>query len=844
MKTILTIFITLFFLNTLPAQIFVNHDATGNNDGTSWTNAYTNLQDAIDNATPSDQLWVAEGIYQPSNHILPDSNWYQIDRDLQIFGGFVGTETMLTQRVPEINLTILSGDINGDDVDDDFENFRDDNAHHVLRVTVGQTELDGFIISNGHARMDLTPADTTNLSSLSGGGMFVDTATAIIRNCIFQQCNGRRGSALNASSNATGENEILITHCSFRNNNSVRGTVHLSGLNSPLVENSFFTDNKAMEFGGGITVRNSNASVEGCTFSGNELAEATFGAGGGILLFQNGGNLLDSPVVEIRNCNFEDNMAYAGGGVCFYNFFPNSQILIDSCNFFRNVNLPGPNMGGAGGGLWIQNLDNTVIGMRSSLSAEITNCTFEKNTGSAASGAGFDSRSDSLNVFMSNCDFIENISEDLAGGLYLGNCFSRLDGNTFIGNSSEEGIGGGLFMFYNGFHNTTGGFSEIRNCDFSNNLAFAGAGFACNNFYIDTQITMDSCTFSQNSNPTTTPGGGAGMVFQNFDSEFTPYSSMTVQVKNSSVEDNSAEQGAGGYFYSDSDTMQVTFTNTEFVGNNSSEEGAGVYILGDTFLDFTMRKIKFSENSSSNNEGTITIDGADIQVSLENSLVHDNPGGAVNNISGNLFLQGNTIVNNNLGLYQEEAGNTEIQNTIFSNDLNYFAAGGSTLTSKGGNISSDNSFANKFLGFETYADYNEMDPQLDMNFVPVATSIAIDAGNPDGVTMLTDLAGEDRIQGDQIDIGAFESPFLIATVTENLNTSGIKIYPNPFIDYLTISDIEGITSIRLLDVLGREIQQFSVQRELNINGKLSKGIYFLELATNGKKYLKKIKKAR
>jgi len=842
MKTIFTILTTLFFFTTLHAQIFVNHNATGNNDGTSWANAYSNLQDAFDNATASDQLWVAEGIYLPSNHTSPDSNWYQINSDIQIFGGFLGSETMLSQRVPEINLTILSGDINGDDVDDDFENFRSDNARHVLWIKAGQIELDGVIISNGQTRVDGIPAGTTDISPWTGGGMLVETATAIIRNCIFQQCNGNRGSALLAFSNTTGDNEILISHSLFRNNNSLEGTVRFSGMNSPVVENSFFTNNKASNFGGGITMGNTNALVEGCTFSGNEVAEVTFGAGGGIFIFQNAENLLDIPVVEIRNCNFEDNIGFAGGGVCFYNFFPNSEILIDSCTFFRNESLPGSNMGGAGGGLWIQNIENPISGMGSGLSAMITNCTFERNTGNAAAGAGFDSLSDSLNILISNSDFIENVSGGVAGGLLLGNTFSRLDRNTFIGNSSETSIGGGFFMYANGQNNEKGCFSEIRNCDFLNNKAFAGAGLACNNFYIDTQLTIDSCTFSENNNPTTMPGFGAAMIIQNIESTTTAYSSLMVDVNNSIIENNSIEQGAGGYFYSESDTMQVKFADTEFTGNTSSGEGSGVYILGATYLDFSMQRMKFSENISNNNGGTIDIDGANPHVRLENSLMIDNQGlSAIFNV-GDLFLQGNTFVDNFVGLYQIAAGNAEIQNSVFSNNINYFSTGVPTVTSKGGNISSDETFESDFTGFGNYADYNETDPQLDMNFVPGETSVAIDAGNPDGVTALTDLAGVDRIQGSQIDIGAFESPFLVAT--ENLNTLNIEIYPNPFVDYLRISNIEGIKSIRLLDVLGRVIQEFSVQNELKITGNLSEGIYFLELAIDGKKYLKKVKQNR
>lgn len=66
---------------------------------------------------------------------------------IEIYGGFTGTETDLTQRDWQAHRTIISGDIENDDIKGDFLNFRDDNAHHIMIIDAGNalSILDGVI---------------------------------------------------------------------------------------------------------------------------------------------------------------------------------------------------------------------------------------------------------------------------------------------------------------------------------------------------------------------------------------------------------------------------------------------------------------------------------------------------------------------------------------------------------------------------------------------------------------------------------------------------------------------------------------------------------------------------
>ena len=113
MRKILIISCLLISLNSFSNIIYVNDNAAGANNGSSWVNAFTKLQDALFVAVSGDQIWVAAGIYYPDDGVTDNSRFiaFSLRTGIAIYGGFVGTETLLTQRNFAVNLTTLSGDI-------------------------------------------------------------------------------------------------------------------------------------------------------------------------------------------------------------------------------------------------------------------------------------------------------------------------------------------------------------------------------------------------------------------------------------------------------------------------------------------------------------------------------------------------------------------------------------------------------------------------------------------------------------------------------------------------------------------------------------------------------------
>src|SRR5690606_9271169 len=106
---------------------------------------------------------------------------------LKLYGGFAGDETSLDQRDPATHLTVLSGDLNGDDGPDFAGNG--ENSHHVLFLdgtttpVTPVTVLDGFTVSGGNGNVITWP-------HYAGGGLFCDGSGAgmcspTLRNLVF-----------------------------------------------------------------------------------------------------------------------------------------------------------------------------------------------------------------------------------------------------------------------------------------------------------------------------------------------------------------------------------------------------------------------------------------------------------------------------------------------------------------------------------------------------------------------------------------------------------------------------------------------------------------------------------
>ena len=239
--------------------IYVDADATdGEETGESWADAYTDLQDALEVAGASDQIWVAEGTYVPTSTIDREIS-FVINNGVQVYGGFVGNEVALSQRDIVENETILSGNIGAD--------TQADNSYHIINIdgSPSGTLIDGFTISEGQADFELFSS-----AAFDNGGAIVavNSASATLSNLIIEDNFAvDNGGAVYIG----GGSDLAIDSVVFSNNSSSAngGAIYIGGGSSFELLNSLFVENQALD-GGGIFTSVDTLNLIGNTFYGND----------------------------------------------------------------------------------------------------------------------------------------------------------------------------------------------------------------------------------------------------------------------------------------------------------------------------------------------------------------------------------------------------------------------------------------------------------------------------------------------------------------------------------------------------------------------------------------------
>ena len=357
---------------------FVKTGANGS--GASWADASGDLRSILATANPGTQVWVAAGTYRPTNCTsctFADRNTtFTIPEGVQVYGGFQGGETMLAERNPSLNPTILSGDI-------DSDGTAANNSYCVVftAYVTNATLMDGFIIQDGYADNNTV---ANGEKGNSGGGWFNKGNLAggsshpVIRNCTFRNnyAFGYGGGMFNEA-NFSGHCSPKLENCLFENNSSKNGgggiyfNAILGGESYPELNNCTFRGNTCENSGGAMFNNGQSGTcipaIVNCQFFDNRINQY------GGAMYNLGKDGVSSP--RITNCIFYDNIAVAAGAI--YNLGSqngNSSPVITNCTFYKNS---------ANVGAVMYNQANDPSG---TCEAQVTNCIFWGNV--AGSGYG------------------------------------------------------------------------------------------------------------------------------------------------------------------------------------------------------------------------------------------------------------------------------------------------------------------------------------------------------------------------------------------------------------------------------------------------------------------------
>ena len=451
------------------AEKYATQAGAGDKDGSDWANAYGEGEFiAALAASPGNgvtEFRVAAGTYRP---VIPAGTGsvtaaergksFRLKSNVALYGGFTGTETSREQRNPEKNITILTGDLLGND----GLNFaqRGDNSYHVITADTDVSStaiLGGFTISGGNA-------NGSSSETVLGGGMYNSSGDPTVTECVFSGNQAAEGGG--GMYNVGGK--PMVTACTFSDNKARYGGGMSNIVSTCTVRGCTFSGNTVELYGGGMYNTGGKLTMTACAFSGNKTDSDS---GGG--MYNTGGKL------TMTACTFSGNtVALYGGGM--YN--ENGDPTVTECVFSGNQAVEG------GGGMY--NTDGNLM---------VKACTFLGNTVALYYGGGMYNKKSTGTVM--NCTFSGNTAKRYGGGMYNDDLsgdekYLLISNCTFSNNTADLYKGHGLYC--------TSYRTLLTNCIFWSGSSSTKQIYEDDedgDFQIQYSITTEGGTGNKNSDP-------------------------------------------------------------------------------------------------------------------------------------------------------------------------------------------------------------------------------------------------------------------------------------------------------------------------------------------------------
>lgn len=564
---LLPIILPLFMMTEAKAQTkrYVNAAATGTHTGTSWATAYNDLQSALTAAVSGDTIWVAKGTYYPtviagSGSDVRDKT-FMLTSGVRYFGGFAGTEAMLSDRdstkILTTNATVLNGDIGvtGDSTD---------NAYHVvLGISLNSaTRFNGFVIMNGNANGTGTNVllSVKQIDRRNGGGIYLDGSALSMKNLMIS--NNGAANAGAGMHNRMGT--ISLTNATFTNNLIISGDPSNGGgagmsndsSYATLSNITFYRNNMSGALGGGGIKNNaSGGAYTNIVFANNYVSG---GNGGGAIYDADSSN----PVMN--SIQFNSNTASNLGGAMHND---NSKPVLNNVTFYKNFAAVGA------GAMHNANASDAVL----------ENTIFRENKTSGNGGAIQNDRS---NPGFNNVTCVNNYAVGDGGAMYSyggSSIFTSIAlTSTILDSNRADGNGGGMY--------NTAAAPVITNSIIARNSAGMSGGGVYGLNYSGAVYT--NVTIANNS----AGNSGGGMWDDNVG---------YTKVRNCIVQGNIAPSATDVYTPGLSTAFIAAAVNYSIIGNKYYVLGSstGTTFTAPTFIDTASNDFRLTAGSQAINTG-------------------------------------------------------------------------------------------------------------------------------------------------------------------------------------------------------------------------------------------------
>lgn len=374
--------------------------------------------------------------------------------------------------------------------------------------------------------------------------------------------------------------------------------------------------------------------------------------------------------------------------------------------------------------------------------------------------------------------------------------------------------------------------ARIQNNNIVDNTATDGAGIyvgsSSSPLIIANEITRN----------TASDNGGGIAVFKTY----------SVYISKNNITLNSAKSfGGGGVYVGEPSSISKYLIVDNIISNNSAPVGGGLCVNLDSTESNNSSSFEVTDNvivnNSSNKGGGFYLNNAIARIT-NNTIANNaglNGGGIFCNeksdaIIKNSIIYGNTAQSGNQIYLNDEASDPVISYSDIQGGTSAFGLNNTTYTgSYTNNMDTNPSHVNPTAGSgDTYNGYNA-------NWRLNASSPCINAGDQNGPYFAYDIAGNIRVYGNRIDLGAYES--LVTGIKESADEKGIKFYPNPSNGVFSI-DAEDykMSAINVYNVLGACIytaQPSANKFTVDLHDQ-PEGVYFVTVYESGNAYSKKI----